>query len=127
MTLKIFILCLLMAPAAHAEGLMDLTVQNCRDTVLAVNQGTAQEAEQVNTAFLCVGLLSGVAYMMSLNCEVGPQSDPIVRMLSMSGPRTEGALFQTFLNWANANPSRWGERMEVALPVPLAAEFPCGR
>ena len=90
-------------------------------------QELLRDCEAVGTqrATYCLGLVSGIGWILRLNCdsrEVGWKPNP---MLSAGGAPTLGAAKQAFMNWARANPQEWSTDAVAGVVLALREAFPC--
>jgi hypothetical protein len=74
----------------------------------------------------CLGTVRGTSAVMQLNCSLYRDGAGTVTALAAdSSEATYGAMVQAFINWARANPAKWGTRGEVGIITALRETFPC--
>lgn len=115
--LKIFvpIIFLLYAPHARAEDLL-------------TNQGVfnACESEDIFDSGFCFGTVMAYAQLATTQCTAN-QSNGGSFLYAAELPEgvTNGALVQTFKNWAEKNPQEWHRPSLLGVLSALSEAFPC--
>lgn len=93
----------------------------------ALNLRNANEQDLVDASY-CFGMIQGVAQIAGMNCEIAKVAGlkPIAA-LSHSAPHNTslGALVQIYVNWARANPEKWGEPAPIGIATSLGEVFKC--
>lgn len=71
----------------------------------------------------CVGTVSGVSAILTVNCVTdAPSMPPHLKM--EPGPTNEAKL-QAFVNWARANPDNWDYDFATGVVAALSGVWPC--
>lgn len=76
-------------------------------------------------AGFCLGVISGVGSMLSINCEAIRRGLSGPDLPASSPASTVGAATQAFINWARDNPQKWGEDHTTGAILALLEAFPC--
>ena len=73
---------------------------------------------------LCMGAIEASLGYLAALCAFGPEG---TRQLGANIPTTMsyGALIQTYINWAEANPNLWAENVGVGMASAFRLNFPC--
>lgn len=73
----------------------------------------------------CTGMVDGIVRVMVINCAFEPQAHPAIPR--SEAPHTTGAAIQTFINWADDHPERWGDDFADGVMKAVQEKFPCQR
>jgi len=76
-------------------------------------------------AVFCMGVVEGVTTIARHNCESKLHGWNPYHRFTSEADATNGAIMQTFVNWARANPSQWDIPAAVGMAVALSKAFPC--
>lgn len=74
---------------------------------------------------ICIGFAVGVSWVTSLNCLTRQDGYRPADFASASPPPTNLATVQAYVNWARANPQRWGDPFDEAMLIAIVETFPC--
>lgn len=74
----------------------------------------------------CVGVVAGASVALTANCKYS-KAEWRHKIPTSVGPPTWGAGVQAFVNWARANPQKWGIPGELGVMYALAGAFPCSQ
>ncbi|MEP3350180.1 MAG: hypothetical protein ABJM86_03080 [Hyphomicrobiales bacterium] len=94
------------------------------ETMLNLCQGTEGGAKEFQS-MVCTFRIQGVSSMMIHNCASINQGFSPFPVLSSERPPSRGAAKQAFINFMQANPSKWALPWETALAHALSETFPC--
>jgi hypothetical protein len=74
----------------------------------------------------CLGIAHGMISVLGANCQVAQQMDVASPYFyAAEAPPSNPVAAQTFVDWAVANPDRWGARFDQGLAEALVGAFPC--
>lgn len=76
-------------------------------------------------AGFCIGFVTGVWYMMNMNCINEDFREVIPPEFQAGYISSWRAMVQTFLNWAEDHPESWEELAFVGIFSSLSSTFPC--
>jgi hypothetical protein len=97
------------------------------EDMLKLCTGTVSEEDQGAQSLICTFRLQGVIQMMTANCETVEHGFNPAPFLSAEAPPSGGASRQTFINFMEANPDRWGMPWDIVVAMAISESFPCTR
>lgn len=121
-------LAILAAPAAWArhEAQHPPSVEEMvRPCEAALSGETTGDPEMDEFAAYCFGVAHGVSVVMIHNCSyAGSSSLPAQGLASAMAPSSTAAV-QAWVNWARANPAKWGDDFSWSFLPVMEEAFPC--
>lgn len=103
-----------MASAEVPPGSVQFLLDACKAETATIDKG------------FCYGVVSSTAQFTAAQCG-GRQFAEMDLPMAADVPQevTYGAMRQIFLNWAEANPTKWNKAMVVGVAEAFAESYPC--
>lgn len=109
-------------------------------TCLAIGHVDAVSAQKIQTVqellddcespglaeMFCLGVVAGASAVLGANCAAAVADGGATNHFRAEHVGTFGAGQQAFINWARANPARWGQPGVFGMILALEQTFPCG-
>ena len=126
MTLKVFLALAFVIAAPLLFLAAPVSAQQTIEDLIPACEAAADESYIVRRpAGYCVGFISGVWFMMNVNCINADYRHAIPQGLQAGNVSSWRAMVQAFLNWAEDHPEEWGEPVLVGVYTSLSSTFPC--